>query len=323
MLMTREIGTIPCLDYYDSIGNHMFATSVSNQASTPVLYGNFEGDFSPIAYNIRNFSKLYEADVDLGKFAINVLKGVMEAPDFQPFDRVLDIATGGGLRTGAFMAPLIADKEDGGSVVLADIGQWQLNETERARDAAARGELGIWEAHENSMLNVDPRWKGSYQKIGRLGQIAKMGFMDIPPNSFKAICTGHGPESATADPEEFEGFMSSIHRGLEEGGYLLMFYTVGSNGYRVGGEENEGDSEAHIFPAVPVYPEEVPGGVPENAINLSQLMRRLGFVILGSDAVKHKGDNEGIRGPNDPTGHWGLGVMVLQKSAIPLSWRYR
>lgn len=316
MLLTSEIGTLHRLEHYDILGNGLTPTLPhSSQASTPVVYGSFDSDLNPVAYNKRNFSKLYEADIELGEVAINTLKGVMEEPGFEPFDRVLDIATGGGLRTGAFLGPLMADVEDGGTLILADIGQWQLDETEKARAAAAGGDLGIWQAHENSMTSVDPRWKGSYQKVGRLGQIAKMGFLDIPPNSFKAICTGHGPESATAEPEEFEGFMSAIHRGLEEDGYLLMFYTVGSNGYRVGGEEGEGTTEAHIFPAVPVYPEETPDGIPEGGINLSQLVRRLGFVILGTHAVKHKGNNEGIRGPNDPTKHWGLGVMVLQKTA--------
>lgn len=274
-------------------------------------FGEFATDFNPGAYNRQNFKTLYEADVVLGAYTIMVLQKVMAQQSFRPFKRALDIATGGGLRTAALYGPLIADAEEGGTLTFADVGERQLRETERHRVAAAAGNITFWEKHQKEMSKVDPRWHNTFRKIASIGHVARIGFEDLPPKSQQIIGTGHGPESATDDIPTYEGYIRKLYNALEEGGLLIMPYTVGSNGYVVGSKAH--GEEPIVFPAVAVYPEDVPGGVPEGAINLHELVRRIGFTLLGAKAIQHDGDNETIRGPEDPTHHWGLGVMILQK----------
>ncbi len=224
----------------------------------------------------------------LGSVAIAAL--AVHAHDqglFGTLSRAAHLGAGGVPRGSAILAPLMSDRDEGGKIVVSDLGADNVAETRKVMEDLARGRLGKWQPHQDKMSRSNHRWRGSFRRAGRLAVVEQCDIRDLPPKSQQAVAMEYVAESMTADPHEHAKIMEAVCDGLEPGGVLYTTYMIGSDGYLVGDK---------VRPAVPVTVDYI-----------GKVLRKNGMDIIfngGTDA-SHQARIEG-----DPHAYDGMGVAV-------------
>lgn len=280
------------------------------------VFRTWDGD-QVNAYNDQ-YWPVMGADLQVEEFLAHQLGHLLDQGTVRPDLHGADVGTGGSIRGLTIIGPLVSD---GGEIVCMDVGPAQVARTSAMQKAIRwyeadplASDRGIYPeeeepfSHERVMAAIDPRWRNATPRAAKMAKTQQRGIMDLTRSAFGVIHTGHCPESATSNPHVYEAYMRRFQAALKTGGILVMPYVVGSTGYSVGPEGNR-----ILNPAVKVYPEDHPGGVPEDGINLHALARKVGFRVLASIAIPHGEDDSGIRPEGDATSYWGLGAVIMQK----------
>lgn len=185
-----------------------------------------------------NYHTVAPEDRFLGAAAISALAAHVRQHDlFHTLPFGAHISAGSVPRGSAMMAPLITPVEQGGYIDVSDLKRTNVDATRVTLECLARGDLGIWEAHQDEYTAVNPAWDNAFQLAGQLaeGHVHQQDMRNLAPHTYPFIAVEYGPESATTIEEEYQGFIKTICDALLPDGILYMAYLIESEGYTVGG----------------------------------------------------------------------------------------
>jgi hypothetical protein len=251
-------------------------------------------------YNDRNYAILGDTDMLLANAVIDRLDQLNVRGLYSTAFEIGACAT---LRTAGIVAPLLGKDA---VYTFSDVAPRLVTATKLEVHQASIGNLGKWQPHQDAMAEHNPAWTDCIQQVCKRAAFAQKDVFADPntdlglkPESTEIAVAGHAIESATPDIEVyrrgFAAWAGSIATGTAtKPGIGIMFYMVGSNGYR--------DSyDGRTYPAVPIYEKDIYENADKNELE----------VIMHKWIPKNPEDH--VRAPGDPTTYAGLGAAVMLK----------
>jgi hypothetical protein len=202
---------------------------------------NADWEWEPEAvrqYIEANYRRLTPEDTFVSATAISALaEHATHLSLFNTLPFGTSICTGAVPRGSAIIEPLIRPAEQGSFIDVSDFKKSTTNETRRMMGRLARDELGIWTPHQANYAHNNERWGGSFQRAGKLARdhVHQQDMRQLESNAHHIVAVEYGPESATANNEEYQEFLRTICTSLKPEGILYMAYMLGSEGYDIGG----------------------------------------------------------------------------------------
>ncbi|HEX9153420.1 MAG TPA: hypothetical protein VF809_01230 [Candidatus Saccharimonadales bacterium] len=159
--------------------------------------------------------------------------------------KTINIAHGGNFYPDIIGQHLVSDN---GIMVCGEYGAQNIKNIQDTLSGFRAGANGIWQQFEDHAAAISPEYHGSLERIGRLGSLAAMNIFTLRKAEYDAGYTFFGPESITADMDEWRNATTTFARSVRPGGLVTMAFMMGSEGY---------DTPGEFFPAVPIYCDDV------------------------------------------------------------------
>jgi len=198
--------------------------------------------------------------------------------------RGIDACNGGVLRGASLIAPFVADN---GTLHWSDYGKPQVEHAKKMIESGRKGNLGPWAQHQTHMGQCHPAWSGASFRACQLGRAVQQSIFDLPHAHYDIGITCFGPESLTANKDEWRRAVVSFFDSIHPGGAAIMLYMVNSTGY---------SSAGLSLPALPIDHHDVLG-VARPALTKLQT-----FFVDGASSA--------VRPDEDPHGYDGMGLII-------------
>ncbi len=210
---------------------------------------------------------------------------------FDAYHDLIDVGTGGVLRTALLAEPLL--QRDERQVRFTDIGESQLATTRLEIGKINSRQPSKWRAHEVAMAQRHASWSGALSRLCRNSIVEELSLFDLQPESADIVTEGHVLCSFTNDKKEHDEGVATFYGALRKGGLAIRLFDINSSGYRVGETE---------FPGYP----ETPGSVRTQA-------QRMGLIVIDSFGLSITDYNKNIHTGITTSTLKGLGSAVVLK----------
>jgi hypothetical protein len=157
----------------------------------------------------------------------------------------INIAHGGNFYPDIIGQHLVSDN---GIMICGEYGAQNIKIMQATLNSFRAGDNGTWQQFEDHAVTISPEYRGGLERIGRLGSLAAMNIFTLEKAEYDAGYTFFGPESITADRDEWRNATTTFAQSVRPGGLVTMAFMMGSEGY---------DTPGEFFPAVSICCDDV------------------------------------------------------------------